>query len=187
MHAPGEWLKSTQHPEVRPCDRQNNGPALMSHAYTSSDRAWVQALINAQGNRAEAARRTGLPRSTILYGAHATAIRGTLVENGKRKVRTGTEDDRDAAIAHWKKARDLNVVEMADPVKVKKATLYHNVVAAGTAQDKLNVLSGNPTSLIGAAGSLETVLRMAVGGSRALGDGDTIKGEVVPESHTECE
>jgi hypothetical protein len=59
----------------------------------------------------------------------------------------GTEKDRQDALAGWDRGLRLNLGELSNLEKVKKATLRDNTIAAGTAQDKLNILTGRPTSI----------------------------------------
>lgn len=149
----------------------------MRGSYSPSDKAAaLQALADAGGNASEAARISGYNRTTILYWAGSTRVKGSFMENGKQVQRKGTSEDKDAAVKHWKKARDLNMAEMADAEKVKKASLYHNTVAAGTAQDKLQILQGKPSGIFGMHMDLASFLSSA-NKPAALGDGNTIEGE----------
>ncbi len=152
----------------------------MRQTYSNGDRArGLQALADAGGNAALAARVTGYPRTSILYWAKETGVRGTFMDkNGKTVERNGTEEDKDAAVVDWKQARSLNLAEMFDPQKVKGASLYHNTIAAGTAQDKILVLTGKPSGIFGVHMDLASFLSSA-GGPAALEDGNTIEGEVV--------
>lgn len=148
----------------------------MRRDYTNSDRAYaIRVLTNSGGNAAEAARQTGFPRRTIVYWATQTGVRGMVVSTdqsesvssrekgeegadggaigstgGKQNVpvrRKGTENDRLEAIAGWCRARDLNLAQLGDPEKVRKASLKENIWAAGTSQDKLNILTGRPSAI----------------------------------------
>ena len=152
--------------------RHTEEAQLPKRTYSNGDRSeMVRILAESGGNLSEAARRTGWPRKTIEYVARHLGVRESAQEpafsgtDGGQKPRRGTDEDRERAIAGWQTARTLSLAELADPEKVKKATLKDNGVIAGIAQDKLNILTGGVT----ARGELNMKISLVEpGGLRAM-------------------
>jgi transposase-like protein len=157
----------------------------MKRDYTNAERAFaLETLANTNGNLAATARLTGFPRKTIAYWANQTGVRGLVVAPAKEGTegeenvpvrRMGTYADRQEMAETWRKAALLNLEELTNADKVKKAPLHHNVIAAGTAQDKLNLLTGHSTQR---TESLR--IELVAGGSlRELGE-RAVSGQIVP-------
>lgn len=153
----------------------------MKREYTTAEKAHaLEVLAQTGGNLLKASRLTGYPRKSIAYWANQTGVRGSALTGivGEQNSpsdspvrRLGTEADRQEMVVKWHKAAALNADELANPEKIRKATLRDNTIAAGTAQDKLNILTGGVTSrteairieLVGGARSLKELAALTMG------------------------
>lgn len=113
-----------------------------------------------QGNLSAASRLTSVPRRTLGYWATKAGIRGAQPDG---TVLTGTTVEQEAVKSGWQRVVDLHLSELQKPEKAAKASAKDNVIVAGTAQDKVWVLSGRPTSH-----SASVVQIQFVGGARSL-------------------
>lgn len=112
--------------------------------YTDDQKQEALAILGQQqGNLSAVSRLTGVPRKTLAYWAEKAGIRGTQPDG---TVLTGTKAEQLAVRSAWEKVVDLHLSELQKPEKAAKASARDNVIVAGTAQDKVWILSGRPTS-----------------------------------------
>lgn len=112
----------------------------MARKFTSDDKAKaLTALAANNGNIAKTARLLGMPRKTLSEwsnGRNVSTVTSAMIEANAENLADKFE-----------KIADALTDAMADPEKIKKASLQQVAVAAGIATDKSRLLRSLPTSI----------------------------------------